>query len=417
MPVRHALLGLLARSARHGYELRRALEEEIGPEWRLDFGQLYRLLGAMRRKAWIAARTETGARGPDRKVYALTQRGRAELTHWLQQPTAEVVRGRDALSVKLRFGHATGATPVDSVLAERRRQLEARHHAERLRCDRARQARDSSRWLAAETRRRHAEGALAALDSCVAVAGSGVAPRATHEDSDLIAIGSDDPVVDLLRQFVADAHPEIRFSTVSVGSLDGLIALRDRRAHLAGIHLLDVDSGAYNVPFIKHLLPDEPVRLVHLAQREQGLMVPAGNPRGIRRLRDISRRGIRLINRQPGAGTRLLLYQRLRAARIDPHSIDGYDRVAPTHNAVAAAIAAGSADVGPGLRAVADAWGLAFIPLGQEPYELAVPRQVCESRRLRALLEVLHHDAFRQAAAALSGYDFSRMSEIVADIH
>jgi putative molybdopterin biosynthesis protein len=265
---------------------------------------------------------------------------------------------------------------------------------------------------------RQTEAALDALASCAAFfpRRRAAAPE-RNEGNALVAIGSDDPVLDLLARFLIEAHPEIQFSASRVGSLAGLMALGEGRAHIAGLHLLDVESGEYNVPFVKHLMPEERVLLVHLAEREQGLMVARGNPRRIRSLKDLTRRHVQLVNRQRGAGTRLFLFHRLRQARIDPQAIAGFARELPTHNAVAAAVAAGRADVGPGIRAAAEAWGLDFISLGHERYDLAIPRATFESPRLRAFLEVMHAGPFRQAAAALSGYDVSRLGTIAADIH
>ncbi len=128
------------------------------------------------------------------------------------------------------------------------------------------------------------------------------------------------------------------------------------------------------LPFVKHLLPEDDLVLVNLAIRENGLIVARGNPKNIRSVRDLTRADIRLINRARGTGTRLLLYAKLRAARIDPRTIDGWDHVGASHDAVAAAIATGAADAGPGLRASAVAWNLDFIPLGDERYDLVIPR-------------------------------------------
>ncbi len=415
MATVHALMGLLARGARHGYDLRRELAEELGPEWRIDFGQLYRLLATMTRKGWVTARIERGTQGPDRKVYTLSRRGRTELQRWLQLPAAPAPRERDEFAVKLRFGLATPGVPLRALVAERRRVLEAQRQTQRRTSERARQADDAGRWLIAEAGARQTEAALEALQSCAAVIRlrRGAARVAGHE---LVAIGSDDLLLDLLARFLTERYPETHVSVSRVGSLAGLIALREGRAHLAGIHLLDMDSGDYNLPFVKHLLPEEPVVLLHLAQREQGMMVAPDNPKGIRGVKDLARRGVRLINRQRGAGTRLFLFHRLRAANVDPRTIAGFADEVPTHNAVAAAVAAGSADVGPGIRAVAEAWGLGFVPLGHERYDLAIPRPIFDSPRLRGLLDVLHARAFRDAAARLNGYDLSRMSQIVAEV-
>jgi molybdate-binding protein/DNA-binding PadR family transcriptional regulator len=414
----HALLGLLTRGKRHGYDLRRELAQEFGPEWRLDFGQLYRLLTAMKRKGWVAAHLEAGTHGPDRKVYAITGHGRAELKRWLNDAGARLQRGRDEFAVKLRFGLAGQRAPLPALIGERRRLLESECAAQRGLREEAQRAGDSGRWLLTHARVRQTEAALEALDSCAALLQQrpAAAPE-LREGTALVAIGSDDPVLDLLARFLTEAHPEIQFSAHRVGSLAGLMALAEGRADIAGVHLLDIESGKYNVPFVKHLMPEERVLLLHLAEREQGLMVARGNPKRIRSLKDLARRHVRLVNRQRGAGTRLFLYHRLRQARIDPQAIAGFASEIPTHNAVAAAVAAGTADVGPGIRAAAEEWGLDFISLGHERYDLAVPHAVFESQRLRALLEVMHAGGFRQAAATLSGYDVSRLGTIVADIH
>lgn len=408
-------MGLLAHGRpRHGYELRQRLEEELGPEWRLDFGQLYRLLATMNRKGWVTATLQPGPHGPQRKVYALTRQGRAELRGWLGRPAGSE-RGRDEFALKLKLGLAARHR-VDQMITERRRTLESQHQFQRTQRASAEQVRDVGRWMLADARLRRTEAALGSLVSCETLVRTRRNTLRSTPPAPLVAIGSDDPLLDLLARQLAEKHPEIHFSATPAGSLTGLLALREGRAQLAGIHLLDFDSGEYNVPFIKHLMPEEPVVLVTLAEREQGLMVAAGNPKGIRRVRDLTRRHVRLINRQRGAGTRLLLFHRLREAGIDPHAISNYGLEAPTHTAVAAAVAAGTVDVGPGIRAVAQTWGLDFIPLGFERYDLAIPRPVFESRQLRPLLETLHQPAFRRAAAAFTGYDLTRMSEVVAEV-
>jgi molybdate-binding protein/DNA-binding PadR family transcriptional regulator len=349
MSVAHAVMGVLARGERYGYELRRALEEDLGAEWRLDFGQLYRALGTMAEKGWVSFRTAAGQRGPARKVYRLTAAGRREMERWFREASPGPARRRDHAGVR----------------AHLRSRLPGRKD-------------------------------------------TGAEP--------LVAVGSDDLVLDLLVRHLAEQHPEIRFAAQPVGSLSGLIALHERRAQLAGIHLLDVDTGEYNVPFVKHLLPGQRVILVNLACREQGLILAPGNPKGIRGLRDLARRGVRVVNRQAGAGTRCLLHHLLQRAHIDPNRITGYERELPTHSAVARAVATGEADAGPGVRAAAQAHGLDFLPLAEERYDLAIPRQVFESRQLRPLVELLHDARFRRAAAHFPGYDVARMSRVVATV-
>jgi molybdate-binding protein/DNA-binding PadR family transcriptional regulator len=350
MSVPYAIMGALGRGERHGYELRRELEAELGPEWRLDFGQLYRALGTLAEKGWVAFRLEAGQGGPARKVYRLTAAGRREMARWLREAPPGRARPRNPVVVRVRLGPP----------------FRGCHD------------------------------------------GAAVEP--------LVVAGSDDLVLDLLARRLAERHPEIHFAARPIGSLSGLIALHERRAQLAGIHLLDIDTGEYNVPYVKHLLPAERVVLVTVARREQGLMVAAGNPKGIRGLRDLPRRGIRVVNRQAGAGTRLLLHHLLRKARIDPSRIDGYERQLPTHGAVGAAIAAGAADAGPGVRAAAQSHGLDFLPLGEERYDLVIPRPVFASRQLRPLLELLHDPSFRRESAHFPGYDVARMSRVVATL-
>jgi putative molybdopterin biosynthesis protein len=230
---------------------------------------------------------------------------------------------------------------------------------------------------------------------------------ATSLPGPVVITGSDDPLLARLAQFT-------HISTHAIGSLDGLLALAQHEADVAGVHLLDAETGEYNVPFVKHLLPEDAIVLVNLAFRENGLMLAPGNPRNIRGLSDLAQRDLRFINRQRGAGTRLLLYARLRAAGIDPRSLKDWERAAATHDAVAGAIATGVADVGPGLRAVACTWGLDFIPLGEERYDLVIPCAAFDSPRLRPLLDALNSQEFRRLATEFQGYDLTRTGQVVA---
>jgi putative molybdopterin biosynthesis protein len=236
--------------------------------------------------------------------------------------------------------------------------------------------------------------------------------RSPHEiDRTIVAIGSHDLALDLLGQFLAERHDGLRLSSANVGSLGGLVALRRGEAHLAGSHLLDPETGAYNLSYVRRYLPDMEVMLVTLVGREQGWIVRPGNPKRMAGWADAARPDIAIANRQRGAGTRVLLDYELGRAGIDPAQVQGYEREEYTHLAVAAAVASGAVDAGLGINAAARALGLDFVPLAREQYELIIPRIHAESPLLRPLLDMLHDDAFRAAVDALPGYDVSGMGK------
>jgi putative molybdopterin biosynthesis protein len=192
-----------------------------------------------------------------------------------------------------------------------------------------------------------------------------------------------------------------------------LVALKRGEAHLAGSHLLDPETGEYNLSYIQRYLPGVPVVVVTLVGREQGLMVLRGNPLGVRALGDLAGQGVRFVNRQRGAGTRVLLDYHLSKLGIESSRVQGYDQEEYTHLAVAAAVASGRADCGLGIAAAAQALGLDFIPLFQERYDLVVPDVHYRSARLAPLWTTLQEPAFREAVARLPGYDVASMGKIV----
>jgi putative molybdopterin biosynthesis protein len=232
----------------------------------------------------------------------------------------------------------------------------------------------------------------------------------------IVAIGSHDLCLDLVGQFLARHVPGMRLSSANVGSQGGLIALKRGEAHLAGTHLLDPETGEYNVSYVRRYLPGVPVVLVQLVGREQGLIVQPGNPKSIRSLRDVVQGDVTYVNRQRGAGTRVLLDYELGRLGLRPEDIRGYEREEYTHLAVAAIVASGAADCGLGIHSAAAALGLDFISLFQERYDLAIPKPYFESSLLKPLLEVLRDPAFRQAVSQLAGYDVRGMGEIVAEV-
>ncbi len=232
----------------------------------------------------------------------------------------------------------------------------------------------------------------------------------------IITIGSHDLVLDLLGQFLAERAPGMRLTSANAGSLGGIVALRREEAHLAGSHLLDPESGEYNVAYVRQYLPGRSLILVTLARRQQGLLVAAGNPKGISGLEDLSRPDVRYVNRQRGAGTRVLLDYRLREMGLAADDVQGYEREEVTHLAVAAAIASGLADCGLGIRAAARALELDFIPVSWERYDLIIPREHYESALLAPLLDLLQDEDLRAAVNELPGYDPGPMGEVVAEI-
>jgi putative molybdopterin biosynthesis protein len=191
----------------------------------------------------------------------------------------------------------------------------------------------------------------------------------------IVIVGSHDNTLDVLADQLRAGDGALTLSSSHVGSMGGLMAVKRGGCHLAGTHLLDEQTGQYNVSsYVKRYLPDTPVRLVHLVMRDQGLIVPAGNPKGIQGIEDLARDDVRLINRQGGSGTRILLDYRLKQLGLAPDDIAGYDNEEFTHMAVAAAVVSGAADVGLGIHAAARALGLAFIPVVTEQYDLLMTR-------------------------------------------
>ncbi|MDP2663619.1 MAG: substrate-binding domain-containing protein, partial [Dehalococcoidia bacterium] len=236
-------------------------------------------------------------------------------------------------------------------------------------------------------------------------ASGAVFPDTAAGQNTIVLTGSHDLTLDLLASHLRLQHQEIKLSITSVGSLGGLIALQREEAHLAGSHLLDDETGEYNIPFIKRLLPGQEAALVVLAHRYQGLMVAKGNPKGINGLDDLRRHGVRFINRQRGSGTRVLLDYKMRQLGITPEEIEGYDHEVDTHVAVAAAVAGGAADVGLGIYSAARSLGLGFVGLLKERYDLVIPRRHYESQLLKPLFDIIIGNEFKRVVNALGGYD------------
>jgi len=230
----------------------------------------------------------------------------------------------------------------------------------------------------------------------------------------IFCVGSHDMTIDILAQLLSE-HDR-RLVSANVGSLGGLIALKRGEAHIAGSHLLDPETGDYNLKYIRQYLSEVPVNIYGFVGRKQGLMLKRGNPKGIHGLEDLTRKGVRFINRQRGAGTRVLLDYQLSINRIKVSTIQGYDQEEYTHLGIAAAVASGRADCGLGIPAAAQSLNLDFIPLFDEIYQLIIPRKFAETSLLSPLFYLIRSSQFKRTVADMPGYDVSRMGILEAEV-
>ena len=221
-------------------------------------------------------------------------------------------------------------------------------------------------------------------------------------------VGSHDLALNLLIGKFKNQNPGIDIEIAHAGSLGGLIALQEDRADLAGIHLLDEETGEYNYPYVKHILPGREMAVVNLTYRIQGLMFAGGNPKQIAGLEDLIRSDIIFVNRQKGSGTRVLLDLELRKHGIVPSRIKGYDKELDTHLEVATSITQGIVDVGLGIEAAANTCGLGFLPLFQERYDLVIPMVNYHSRLICSLIEIISSEDFKKVVNNVGGYDTSQ---------
>jgi len=238
--------------------------------------------------------------------------------------------------------------------------------------------------------------------------------RQDEIEQTILCIGSHDPAIDVLANYIARTCPGRRLSAANVGSFGALLARKRGECHLGGCHLLDEETGVYNIPDLARVLEGQPAVLVHMAMRDQGLIVQPGNPKHVTSLADLTRHDVRFVNRQKGSGTRVLLDYELKRQGLDPAGIQGYGREEFTHLAVAAAVQGGSADAGLGVLSAARALRLDFVPLLQEQYDLLVGAEFWEDRFLAPLRAALSSPDLRREIEALGGYDVSRMGEILA---
>lgn len=229
----------------------------------------------------------------------------------------------------------------------------------------------------------------------------------------LVVTGSHDITLDLISDRLNALRPGTSLASAHAGSLGGIMAIRRGEAHLAGVHLLDEATGEYNISYVHRYLAGRTALLIHLARRQQGFMVLPGNPKSIQGFGDLARPDVRLVNRQRGAGTRILLDYHLRLAGRRPDQVAGYDREEFTHTAVAAAVQGGLADVGLGILAAAKALDLDFVPVAREDYQLLLLPETLELEAVQALLQVIRDPAFQRQIEALGGYDTAGAGTII----
>ena len=230
-------------------------------------------------------------------------------------------------------------------------------------------------------------------------------------ENTLVSIGSHDIIIDVMNDMMAERFPGMNLSGTHVGSMGGLMALSRGETVIAPTHLLDEETGEYNVSYMENIFPGENMALIKGVDRIQGIMVKKGNPLGIKGVEDLTR--VRYVNRQRGAGTRVLLDYKLKQAGITPDMIDGYDKEAATHMAVAALVASEEIDAGMGVKSAADAMGLDFIEVGTEEYDFAIRQENLELPQVRAFRQILESEEFHEKLAEMGGYGWRQAGRIV----
>lgn len=237
-------------------------------------------------------------------------------------------------------------------------------------------------------------------------------PLEDIEDT-LVIVGSHDHALDILADELKIQDARLTLSSSHVGSIGGLMAIRRGTCHLAGSHLLDTRDGTYNIYYIKQILKNIPIKLVHLVMREQGLIVPKGNPKKIQGIEDLASEDIVFVNRQRGSGTRVLLDFHLFRLGMTPNQIKGYDSEKHTHKSVAVAVTNGTADVGLGIYAAAQVFDLDFIPVATEQYDLIIPENYYTMPNIQILLDTITTSRFKKKVEKLGGYSTDRTGTIL----
>lgn len=241
-------------------------------------------------------------------------------------------------------------------------------------------------------------------------------PQTDSIPNDLVICGQD-IILDVLSNFIEHQSNGLRVLRAYTGSYSSLVSLYYGKVQVATAHLWDSDTGQYNVPYVRRLLPGIPTIIIHLVYRMQGFYVAKGNPKNIQTWTDLKRPDITMINREKGAGSRVLLDENLRLLGIDSRTIKGYRRESQSHLAVASAVGRGAADVAVGNEKIArQVDHIDFIPLQKERYELVIKKEDLYLPSIQMMLEILRSDEYKNEVIGIGGYDVSEMGNIVAEI-
>ncbi|MCP4672442.1 MAG: molybdopterin biosynthesis protein, partial [Desulfobacula sp.] len=232
-------------------------------------------------------------------------------------------------------------------------------------------------------------------------------------ENTIVITGSHDNTLDLLADQIKKIKGDISISSSHVGSMGGLMAVKKGACHMAGAHLLDPEDGSYNISYIKKYLKDQKVWLINLVMRDQGLIVPKGNPENIQSIEDLKNRGLQFINRQAGSGTRILFDYKLKSLGISPDDIKGYQNDEYTHMSVAVAVLSQRADAGLGIQAAAKALDLDFIPVVTEEYDLVIPDRFYDMEKVQILLETIKTEDFQNRVISLGGYSTQNTGRVM----
>ncbi len=229
----------------------------------------------------------------------------------------------------------------------------------------------------------------------------------------LLAAGSNDPILDMLKTYLRRSFPEIYIFSANIGSIDGLKALNDGLTDMAWTHLFEPETGEYNIPYLSRLLPKIKAVVVNLFARELGFLVAPGNPLRIKGFADLARKKIKFVNRQEGSGTRVLLDYNLKKLQISSSLIKGYENEVYTHFEVGLSILSREADVGIATIAISKLLGLSFVPITQERFDMVLDQSTFFDQKIQAFIEILNSPDFRRRVEPISNYDFKNSGKII----